>query len=55
VHYLGKSSHLSNFPARNFGAAVAALRPGVAEFANSRSFFNRAKPILDCTKPLLAE
>jgi len=25
VHYLGKYGHLANFPARNFGAAVAGL------------------------------
>ena len=37
------------------GAAVAALRPGVAEFADFWPFPNRAKPILDYDKPLLAE
>ena len=52
VHYLGKYSHLANFPARNSGAGVAVLRRGVADF---RRFLNRAKPILDCTEPLLAE
>jgi hypothetical protein len=37
VHYLGKIDHLAKFPARDFGAAVAALRRGVAEFAERRT------------------
>jgi hypothetical protein len=53
IYFLGKCDSLANFPAWNSGATVAALRPGVAEFADFRPFLNRAKPILDCTKPCL--
>jgi hypothetical protein len=55
IYFLGKCDSLANFPAWNSGAAVAALRPGVAEFADFWPFPNRAKPILDYDKPLLAE
>jgi hypothetical protein len=62
TYFLGKCDSLANFPAWNSGAAVAALRPGVAEFTDFRPFLNRAKPllhyekpILDDDKPLLAE
>jgi hypothetical protein len=44
LYLLGKYSPLANFPARNSGAGVAALRRGVADF---RRFLNRAKPIPD--------
>src|SRR5438046_8215125 len=53
AHYLGKYSYLANFLARNFGAAVAALRRGVAEFATFRPVLNRAKPSLNRARPFL--
>jgi len=55
IYFLGKCDSLANFPAWNSGTAVAALRPGVAEFTDFRPFLNRAGPILDDDKPLLAE